>query len=252
MKKIAIVNNKGGVGKTTSAHNLAHFFTRKNYRVLLMDLDPQGNLSFSNKFMSDQVTYTIKNVLDNKIINPIKIKENLDFIPGNLQLEKCNIELISDSFYVFYLREILDKYNDKYDICIMDSSPSLSPLTRVALGSADSIYIPIKAGIYEVIGSTVLIDHIKPFQRQIPSLAIKGIFVTQFDNRTTFSKDIIIQLEEMFGSKVLRSKIRKNVSIEEACSAQLDIFSYKPNSKGAEDYSALGNEILEIEGLLNV
>lgn len=250
MKKIAIVNNKGGVGKTTSAHNLAHYFAQKGLKTLLIDLDPQGNLSFSNGFMSDNVNYTIKNVLENKRIEPINIEDNLYIIPANLQLEKCNIELISDSFYVFYLREILES-NNNFDVCIMDSSPSLSPLTRLALGAADSIYIPIKAGIYEVIGSTVLVDHIKPFQRQIPELSIKGIFVTQYDSRGSFSKDIITQLESMFGGRVLKTRIRKNVSLEEAGSSQTNIFKYKSQSNGAEDYAALGDEILKIEGLLN-
>lgn len=250
MKKIAIVNNKGGVGKTTSAHNLAHYFAQKGLKTLLIDLDPQGNLSFSNGFMSDDVKYTIKNVLETKRIDPISIEDNLYIIPANLQLEKCNVELISDSFYVFYLRELLES-NENFDVCIMDSSPSLSPLTRLALGAADSIYIPIKAGIYEVIGSTVLVDHIKPFQRQIPELSIKGIFVTQYDSRGTFSKDIITQLESMFSGRVLKTRIRKNVSLEEAGSSQTDIFKYKSQSNGAEDYAALGDEILTIEGLLN-
>lgn len=249
MKKLAIVNNKGGVGKTTSAHNLAHYFARKGLRTLLIDLDPQGNLSFSNGFMSDNVNYSIKNVLESKRIEPIEVSQNLYIIPANLQLEKCNIELISDSFYVFYLREILEANNDKFDICIMDSSPSLSPLTRLALGAADSIYIPIKAGIYEVIGSTVLVDHIKPFQRQIPELSIKGIFVTQYDSRGSFSKDIITQLELMFGGKVLKTRIRKNISLEEAGSSQSNIFNYKSQSNGAEDYAKLGDEILMIEEL---
>lgn len=250
MKKLAIVNNKGGVGKTTSAHNLGHYFASKGLKTLLIDLDPQGNLSFSNGFMSDSVNYTVKNVLDDKKLKPINIAENLYIVPSNLQLEKCNVELISDSFYVFYLREILESNKDNYDICIMDSSPSLSPLTRLALGAADSIYIPIKAGIYEVIGSTVLVDHIKPFQKQIPELSIKGIFVTQYDSRGSFTKDIMEQLELMFSGKILKSRIRKNVSLEEAGSSQANIFNYKSNSNGAEDYASLGDEILRLEGLI--
>ena len=251
MRKLAIVNNKGGVGKTTSAHNLAHYFAQRGLKTLLIDLDPQGNLSFSNGFMSDDVIYTIKTVLESRRLEPIEISNNLYIIPANLQLEKCNIELISDSFYVFYLREILDASNDNFDICIMDSSPSLSPLTRLAIGAADSIYIPIKAGIYEVIGSTVLVDHIKPFQRQIANLNIRGIFVTQYDNRGSFSRDIIAQLELMFGGKVLKTRIRKNVSLEEAGSSQSSIFNYRSQSNGAKDYAQLGDEILRVEGLIN-
>jgi len=252
MKKIAIVNNKGGVGKTTSAHNLAHYFAKKGLKTLLLDLDPQGNLTYSNGYMSDEVKYTIKDILETKTIKPKQLNNNLFFVGSNLQLEKLNIELVSDSFYVFYLREILESLDSEYDICVMDSSPSLSPLTRIALGAADSIYIPMKAGIYEVIGSTVLVEHIKPFRKQIPTLSIKGIFITQYDPRTSFSKDIIANLEQIFEGKVLNSRIRRNVSLEESSSARQNIFDYKSSSSGAEDYSNLGDEILKLEGIHNV
>lgn len=249
MRKIAIVNNKGGVGKTTSAHNLAHYFARSGLKTLLIDMDPQGNLSFANGFSSNKVDIQIKEILETKKIIASKINENLFLIPSNLQLENCNVSLISDAFYVFNLRKILSAYENEYDICVMDSSPALSPLTRITLGAADSIYIPIVAGIFEVIGSNVLMNHIKSYQELI-SVQVKGIFITKYENRTSFSRDIINELKKMFGESILlNTKIRKNVSIEESFASQMNIFDYKINSNGAEDYANLAEEILAIEGI---
>lgn len=250
LKTIAIVNNKGGVGKTTSVNNLGHYFAKNGFRTLLIDMDPQGDLSKVNGYHSTKIDYTIDNVFNDKKINPIKLTENLSIIPANARIENLNTSLIFDSFYTTKLREILSLYDNEFDICVIDCSPSLSPLTRVSLCAASSIYIPITIGSFELTGAGVLIDHIKPFQQKFPDIIIKGIFVTQWDNRTGFANDVFEAVNKTFNNLVLKSKIRANIKVREAIAAKENIFDYKLSSHGSIDYKNLGDEIIALEGLI--
>lgn len=252
MLKIAIANNKGGVAKTTTAINLMAYFALKGYKVLGVDLDPQGNMTDSFGVDMEKMEFTAYEALKNKDATPyiIKLKDNMDIVPSNLDLERGNLDFISILGRETLLKKALQKVENNYDICIIDTSPSLSTLTLNALAAADRIYIPLRSGYFEMRGSSVLMDVIREVQEDInPYLEVGGVFITQYDSRTNLGAEVIERLESYFGTKLLNSKIRTNVALAEAPALALDIFSYKSSSNGALDYVALGDEILQREGI---
>ena len=251
MKKIAIINNKGGVAKTTSVYNLGAYFAKKGLKTLLIDLDPQGNLTFACGLDQNNLKHTIFDVLQQKKLFTNKVATNLNIIPSNLNAEKANMQFITYPSYDTLLSRILQPYEEEYDVCLIDSSPSLSLLTRNALGCANAVYIPIEAGIFELIGSRLLIENIIDLKEAVnPELEISGIFLTKYNPRTVVTKQLMKTVEETFKTKLLKSKIRINIALREAPTTAQNIFDYSPKSNGAKDYENLGNEILEIEELI--
>ncbi len=252
MLKIAIANNKGGVAKTTSAINLMAYYAKKGYKVLGIDLDPQGNLTDSLGVDTTSLEFTAYEALKNKDLVPYltKLNDNLSIVGSNLDLERGNLDFVSLMGRELLLKKGLKKVEEDYDICIIDTSPSLSTLTLNALAAADTVYIPLRSGYFEMRGSSVLIDVINDVKEDInPELKIGGVFITQYDSRTNMSTEVLDLLENHFGASLMKSKIRNNISLAEAPALEQDIFTYKPNSNGAKDYRKLANEILKREGI---
>ena len=250
MRKIVIANNKGGVAKTTSALNLIGYFAKKGYKVLAIDLDPQGNLTDAFGIDLENLEKTAYDALKDKDLSEslLSISENIDLLPSNLDVEKANLDFVSVLGRESLLKKGLSKIEKNYDICIMDTSPNLSTLTLNALTSADSVYIPLKSGYFEMRGASVLLEVIENVKEDInPNLNIGGVFLTQYDSRVNMANEVIEQLESYFGDKLINTKIRNNISLVEAPALMKNIFDYKPNSNGAKDYEALGDEILKRE-----
>lgn len=250
MRKIVIANNKGGVSKTTSALNLIGYFAKKGYKVLAIDLDPQGNLTDAFGVDLENLEKTAYDALKDKDLSDclLSIAENIDLLPSNLDVEKANLDFVSVLGRELLLKKGLSKLEKNYDICIMDTSPNLSTLTLNALTCADSVYIPLRSGYFEMRGASVLLEVIENVKEDInPNLNIGGVFLTQYDARVNMANEVIEQLENYFGDKLIDVKIRNNISLVEAPALMKNIFEYKPNSNGAKDYEALGNEILKRE-----
>ncbi|WP_407536496.1 ParA family protein [Cetobacterium somerae] len=250
MKKIVIANNKGGVAKTTSALNLIGYFAKNGYKVLAIDLDPQGNLTDAFGIDLESLQKTTYDALKEKDLldSLLEINENIDLLPSNLDVERANLDFVSVLGRELLLKKGLSKITKNYDICIMDTSPNLSTLTLNALTCADSVYIPLRSGYFEMRGASVLLEVIENIKEDInPALKIGGVFLTQYDARINMANEIMEQLENYFGDKLMSAKIRNNISLVEAPALMKNIFEYKPNSNGAKDYEALGEEIIKRE-----
>lgn len=246
MKKIVIANNKGGVAKTTSVYNLIGYFAKEGYKVLAIDLDPQGNLTDSFGVDLDNIEKTAYDALKEKSLegNLITINENIDLLPSNLDVERANLDFVSVLGRETLLKKALKNLKGKYDICLIDTSPNLSTLTLNALAGADSVYIPLRSGYFEMRGASVLLDVINNVKEDInPTLEIGGVFLTQYDSRINLANEVIDELQKYFGKKLMKTKIRNNISLVEAPALMKNIFEYKPGSNGAKDYEALGKEI---------
>ncbi|MGL5348989.1 MAG: ParA family protein [Cetobacterium sp.] len=252
MKKIVIANNKGGVAKTTSALNLIGYFAKKGYKVLAIDLDPQGNLTDAFGIDLENLERTAYDALKDKNLldSLLSITENIDLLPSNLDVERANLDFVSVLGRELLLKKGLSKLENVYDICVIDTSPNLSTLTLNALTCADSVYIPLRSGYFEMRGASVLLEVIENVKEDInPNLNIGGVFLTQYDSRVNMANEVMEQLVNYFGDKLIDVKIRNNISLVEAPALMKNIFDYKPNSNGAKDYEALGDEILKREKL---
>lgn len=252
MRILAITNNKGGVAKTTSVQSIGAAFEKLGKKVLLIDLDPQGNLSSSFGIDIDNLEKTAYDALKEKNVKPyiLEITKNLHILPSNLVLEKANIEFSSLPVRELILDKSLRSVKDDYDICLIDTSPSLSLLTTNAISCANSVYIPVKAGFYEMKGSRLLIELINELKNDInEKLEIKGLFITQYDSRTNIAQAVIETIEKNMPGKLLKTKIRNNVALVEAPASATHIFDYDKSSNGSKDYLELTKEILEREGL---
>ncbi|RRD40739.1 ParA family protein [Leptotrichia sp. OH3620_COT-345] len=254
MKKIVIANNKGGVAKTTTAYNIASYYAKKGKKILVIDCDPQGNLTDALGIDPNEVDCTIFDALTKRNIKEAIIKlpqaENFYLVPSNLESERVNITLSSQLNRESVLKKILKEVEDEFDMCIMDTSPSLSILTLNAIVAADSIYLTLRAGYFELRGAGLLISTINEIKEDLNDrLEVKGLILTQYDIRTSLSTDSKEQLEEYFKSAIMNTVIRQNVDLAKAPANAQDIFSYAPLSNGARDYEDLALEILEREGI---
>lgn len=252
MKTICFTNNKGGVGKSTSASSIASYLGLKaNLKVLVIDLDPQGNVS-SNFIDKSSIKKTAYDVLKNKDIRSAIVDTNISnikIIPANLMLDNANIELASAFSRETVLKKCLKEIENEFDVCVIDTAPTLSVLTFNGLVAADGVYIPVRAGGYEVDGMKNLIKIIQDIQETPGSnTKISGIFFTQFAQSQNMSKIIKEEIEERF-MPTMKSAIRQNVALSEATYAGQTIFEYDQKGNGAKDYQALAKEIMFIEGI---
>jgi chromosome partitioning protein len=248
MKKIfSVSNHKGGVGKTTSTVNIGAALALKNFKVLLIDLDPQANLTQSLGVKNPD--YTIYDYLrGTKTIIPIEVKKNLYVIPSTLDLSGAEIELSSEPGREYILKEIIKQIDSSFEYVLIDCPPSLGLLTINALTASHRVIIPLQAEFLPLKGLAKLNEVIQKIKSRLnPELEIGGVFFTQFDTRKVMNRDISQNVKSFFNNKLFETTISNNVALAEAPGEGKDIFLYSKTSKGADDYKKLCDEIIKIE-----
>jgi chromosome partitioning protein len=250
-KVISISNHKGGVGKTTSAINIGAGLNRLGKKILLIDLDPQANLSQSLGLIDQK--RTIYGALKGEYnLQPVEVLKGLDVIPSTLDLSGAEIELSGEAGREYILRELLEPIRKKYDYIVIDSPPSLGLLTINALTASDIVLLPLQAQYLAVQGLVKLLEVIEKIQKRLnKELKVGGVFITQYDSRKVLNRDVVATIEKMFPKDLYKAKIRDNVALAEAPAQRLDIFRYNPKSYGAEDYLSLCKEILSKQSKQN-
>lgn len=252
MKVIAIANQKGGVGKTTTSVNLSACLADLGKKVLLVDLDPQGNSTSGFGFDKTKIKQSIYDVLVNDapiegVILQTKI-ENLWLLPATIQLAGAEIELVSIMSRETKLKRVLDKIKYSYDYIIIDCPPSLGLLTINSLTAANSVLVPIQCEFYALEGLSQLMNTITLVQKNLnPALSLEGVVLTMFDARTNLSIQVVDEVKNHFRHKVYQTIIPRNVRLSEAPSHGQPITRYDPKSKGAEVYVDLAKEVIDDE-----
>ncbi|CAM3413600.1 AAA family ATPase [Hydrogenibacillus schlegelii] len=251
-KIIAIANQKGGVGKTTTAVNLGAALALLGKRVLLVDMDPQGNTTSGIGVSKADVVYDVYDLLINdvpaaNVVRPTNVP-NLDLLPSTIQLAGAEIELVPTLSREVRLRRALEPIRSAYDFILIDCPPSLGLLTINALTAADSVLIPIQAEYYALEGLSQLLNTIRLVQKHLNgALTIEGVLLTMYDARTNLSLQVAEEVKKYFKDKVYRAIIPRNVRLSEAPSHGQAVVTYDPKSRGADLYMELAREVLGIE-----
>lgn len=252
-KAIAIFNQKGGVGKTTTNINLAACLAMKGKKILILDIDPQGNTTSGIGVAKRNLKNTVYNILIDKNYDIRKAiihtnTENLDLIPASVDLAGAEVELVQIEQREKTLKHALDKVRDDYDYIFIDCPPSLGLLTINSLTAVDSVLIPIQCEFYALEGVSQLVSTIDLVKRSLnPRLEIQGVILSMFDGRTNLSVAVVQEVKKYFGNKVYSTVIPRNVRLAEAPSFGMPITKYDPKSKGAEAYMDFADEFLDLE-----
>lgn len=250
---IALVNQKGGVGKTTSTINIGAGLHKAGKRVLMVDLDPQGNLTVSVGIEAYNLDYTVFEVLKGDAEPQAAIvKRGYDIIPADIRLSGADMELSAVPGREMLLKEALAPIAENYDYILIDCPPSLGLITLNGLTAAREIFIPLQAEFLALNGMAQLLNTVKAVQKRLnPQLDITGIITTLYDGRKNLNKEVLEKIQQYFPDKTFATLIRDNVALAEAPSFGQDIYEYKPDSRGAEDYTALCDEIIKQETRVN-
>ncbi|MDO5725765.1 MAG: ParA family protein [Tissierellia bacterium] len=249
-KITTIFNQKGGVGKTTTAINLSAAIADKGFEVLAIDCDPQGNFTSGLGLDKRNLEHTLYELISGKgdITDTIQDThtKNLSIIPSNSNLAAAEIELANLSSWWRILKDIVDSVEMNYDYIIIDAPPSLGILSLMALSSSNGVLIPVQSEYYALEGISQLFDTIELIKNtNNPKLQVYGVLMTMFDARNNLAKDVFAEINNFFKDKVFETIIPRNVRLAEAPSHGESIFTYDKTSKGAEAYLALADEFIE-------
>lgn len=251
MRIIALVNQKGGVGKTTSAINIGAGLHRTGKKVLMVDLDPQGNLTVGVGIQAHKLEYTVFETLKGECTaEKAIVNHGYDVLPSDIRLSGADMELSSVPGREMLLKEALNPIKQNYDYILLDCPPNLGLIPLNGLTAANEIFIPLQAEFLALNGMAQLLNTVRAVKKRLnPQIEVTGIITTLYDGRKNLNKEVLEKIQSYFADKVFTTFIRDNVALAEAPSFGKTIYEYKPDSNGAEDYTALCAEIITQKGI---
>lgn len=249
---ISMSNHKGGVGKTTSVVNIGAALADMGRKVLLVDIDPQANLTVSFGYKEEEREDEVPTIYDairgHSDIQTLTVNKNLHLVPSTIDLSGAEMELSAEPGREYILRELLEPFESQYDYIFIDCPPSLGLLTINAFTAAKEIFIPIQPHFLAIRGLSKILEVINKIKSRLNrELEITGVFVTLFDRRKILHREVYETIQTYFGERVFRSRIKDNIALAEAPGNGIDIYRYDKNSSGAHDYKMLAKEIDAME-----